>query len=70
MRLPALGIRSRAGHYDFYRTGLVVIAVPIRAELDDSSVKRNADPPAHANDHSLALEGRDAMALYQDNRIA
>jgi hypothetical protein len=49
----------------FYRTGLVVIAVPIRAELDDSSVKRNADPPAHANDHSLALEYAPAGGCFE-----
>ena len=64
-RLPICGLpRWRIGrgarHDHLDRAGLVVIAVPLRAQLHDGVVERHADAPAHADDHRLAVERRHA----------
>ena len=61
MRLPRRRIGRRAGHHHLDRAGLVVIAVPLRAQLHDGVVERHADAPAHADDHRLAVERRHAV---------
>ena len=40
---------------------LVLVAVPLRAQLDDFVVERNANSTAHADDHGLAVHADDAV---------
>ena len=58
VRLPSGRIGGRAGHHHLDRAGLVVVAVPFRAQLHDGVVERHADAAAHADDHRLAVERR------------
>jgi hypothetical protein len=72
MRQPVVRIGGRAGHDDLQRAGFVIGAVPLRAQRDQLLVEIDADPPAHADDHRLAvhrgeplLEMRDQIARDQ-----
>ena len=59
--LPFLRVRGRACHDDLDFAALVVVTVPLRAQLDDFVVERNANSTAHADDHGLAVHADDAV---------
>ena len=58
MCLPSRRIGRRTRHYDLDRAGLVIVAVPLRAELNNGVIEGDANAAAHADDHSLAVECR------------
>ena len=64
--LPILRVRRRTGHDDLEDAAFVVVTVPLRAQLDDLAVQRDADPPAHADNHGLALHADDAALEVLD----
>ena len=55
VRLPVRGIGGGTGHHDFDRALIVLFVVPFRAQRDQLAVKVDADAPAHADDHRLAV---------------
>src|SRR5690606_39105774 len=55
VRLPCRRIGGRAGHYDLDRSGAVIITMPRWPQRHDVLVQLDADPPAHADDHALAV---------------
>ena len=57
VRLPLQEVGCRAGHHDLYASLIVVGAVPIGTQAYELLVKVDADAPAHADDHRLAIEG-------------
>ena len=64
--LPFELVRRRAGHDDLDRPPAVVFLVPLRAELDDLVVQVDADPPAHADDHALAVDRGESLLEVVD----
>jgi hypothetical protein len=49
------GIGCRAGHHDLERALSVILTVPIGTQSNDFSVQCHSDPPAHDDDHRLAV---------------
>src|SRR5437016_5270537 len=56
MRLPRGRVRSSTGHHELDRALLVIVALPLWTQSDDCIVEVDADSPAHADNHSLAVE--------------
>src|SRR5947208_203306 len=67
MGLPGWRIGCLPGHNHLDRSGVIIIAVPLWAELHDRSIEGHADTSAHADDHALADKCRDAVLemLYE-----
>ena len=55
VRLPFQRVGCRAGHYDLDGTLHVVLAMPVGAQAYQFAVEVNADAPAHADYHRLAV---------------
>ena len=56
MALPGKRIAGAAGHDNLDGTLLVIIGMPLGAQLDDGIVEFHADAAGHADDHGLALD--------------
>ena len=61
VRLPVERIGGRTGHDHLEQPRLVVVGVPLRTQRDQGLVECDADPPAHADDHRLTVQGRDPV---------
>ena len=55
VRLPVGRIGGRAGHHNLDLPLVVLLAGPLWPQLDDLAVELDADAPAHAHHHGLAL---------------
>jgi hypothetical protein len=60
VELPLDRVRGRARHHDL-DLALVVVVVPVGTEAHDLVVELDADPPAHADHHGLAVQGPEAL---------
>ncbi len=64
--LPVELVGRGARHHHLERALAVALAVPRRPQLDDLAVQLDADPPAHAHDHRLAVHRRQAALEVVD----
>ena len=67
MGLPVGRVGGRAGHDDLDPPLVVVLVVPVRAQARELAVQVDADAPAHADDHRLAVHGLDALLEMRDD---
>src|SRR5690606_38250085 len=56
-----------AGHDDLDGPLVVVVVVPLGADLGDRIVERHADPAGHRDDHGLAVHGGEAVLEVGDD---
>src|SRR5258708_5235603 len=65
--LPLRAIRGRACHDDLQYSSLIVLVVPVGAELNDLVVQINADSAAHADDHCLTVHSFEPFLEMRDH---
>ena len=56
VRLPVHGVGGGTGHYDLYCSPVVIVVVPVGTQAHQFAVEVNADTPAHAHHHRLAVQ--------------
>ena len=61
MFLPSHRVTGSASHYHLNNTLVILIIMPFRSEFLDLIIEVNAYPPAHANDHTLAVQNLKAI---------
>ena len=59
--LPFWRVCRRAGHDDFQVSSGIAVIVPMRPKLHDGVIQIDADSPAHAYDHRLAVHCLDPL---------
>jgi hypothetical protein len=67
VRLPVGRIGGGAGHHDLDRAPVIVVMRPVGMEPDQLAVELDADAPAHADDHGLAVHGLEALLEVLDD---
>ena len=67
MRLPFGRVGGGAGHHHLDVSLVVVILMPVRAQPDQLPVEVDANAPAHADDHRLALQGFQTLSKMLDD---
>lgn len=59
--LPVDRVRGRPGHHDLERAVVVARPDPLGPECGDLAIQVDRDPPAHRDDHGLAIHRREAV---------
>ena len=68
VQLPVRRVRGGAGHHHLDGARLVAVVVPVGAQAHQLAVQVDADAPAHADNHRLAVHGldRDSVEVHRD----
>lgn len=61
VRLVRRRVGRGPGHDDLHRAALVLVGMPARPELHELGVEVDADPPAHAHHHRIAVDRREPL---------
>ena len=60
------GIGGGAGHHHLEPSLGVILVMPLRAQARELTIEIDADAPAHADDHGLAVHDFETLAEVRD----